>query len=115
ILISVTGFFRDPETFEILKKKIFPKILKHKSAHDSIRVWVPGCSTGEEVFSLAIALVEFSEAAGKRIQIQLFGTDVNETILNKARGATYPESIKGDMSQERMRRFFTRTDEGYRI
>jgi two-component system CheB/CheR fusion protein len=115
ILISVTGFFRDPEAFVILKKKIFPRILKHKSTDEAIRVWVPGCSTGEEVFSLAIALMEFMEAAGKKCPLQLFGTDVNETILNRARGATYPESIKADISPERLRSFFTRTDGGYHI
>jgi two-component system CheB/CheR fusion protein len=115
ILISVTGFFRDPEAFAVLNKKILPRILKHKSADEPIRVWVPGCSTGEEVFSLAITLVEFMEKAGKKCPIQLFGTDVNETILARARAATFPETIKGDVSPERLRRFFTRTDGSYRI
>ena len=106
ILISVTGFFRDPKVFETLKKKIFPRIVKHKSAEEAVRVWVPGCSSGEEVFSLAM---------GRKCPIQLFGTDVNETVLNRARNAIYPESIKADITPERLRRFFTRTDGGYRI
>ena len=115
ILISVTGFFRDPKVFETLKKKIFPRIVKHKSAEEAVRVWVPGCSSGEEVFSLAMALVEFMDKAGRKCPIQLFGTDVNETVLNRARNAIYPESIKADITPERLRRFFTRTDGGYRI
>ena len=115
ILISVTGFFRDPKVFETLKKKIFPRIVKHKSAEEAVRVWVPGCSSGEEVFSLAMALMEFMDKAGRKCPIQLFGTDVNETVLNRARNAIYPESIKADITPERLRRFFTRTDGGYRI
>jgi two-component system CheB/CheR fusion protein len=115
VLISVTGFFREPKASDILKKKIIPRILKHKAPEEPIRVWVPGCSTGEEVFSLAMALVEFIEAAGKKRPIQLFGTDVNEAVLNRACAATYPESIKTDMAPARLRRFFTRTDGGYRI
>ncbi len=115
VLISVTGFFRDPKAFEILKKKIFPRIVKHKSTDESIRIWVPGCSTGEEVYSLAMAVVEFMETAGKKWPIQLFGTDVNDAILNRARSGMYPESIKGDLSPARLRRFFARTDAGYRV
>ena len=115
ILISVTGFFRDPKVFDILKRKIFPRILKHKEGDEAIRVWVPGCSTGEEVFSLAIVLVEFMEAHEKKCPLQLFGTDVNETILNRARSAKYPEAIKADVSPERLRRFFTKADGGHRI
>jgi len=71
VLISVTGFFRDPAAFDALKKKIFPRIVKHKTGGDAIRVWVPGCSTGEEVFSLAIALMEFMEASKRKCPIQL--------------------------------------------
>ncbi|MEO6787439.1 MAG: CheR family methyltransferase, partial [Chthoniobacteraceae bacterium] len=115
ILISVTGFFRDPKAFEILKRKIFPRILKHKSGDESLRVWVPGCSTGEEVYSLAIMLMEFMAANERKCPIQIFGTDVNDTILNRARGATYPESIKENVSAERLRRFFTKADGGWRI
>ena len=115
LLISVTGFFRDPKVFETLKKKIFPRIVKHKSAEEAVRVWVPGCSSGEEVFSLAMALMEFMDKAGRKCPIQLFGTDVNETVLNRARNAIYPDSIKADITPERLRRFFTRTDGGYRI
>src|SRR5207249_5005548 len=85
ILISVTGFFREPETFEALKHEIFPSILKNRSADDAIRVWVPGCSTGEEVYSLAISLVEYLDRSRVHPSIQIFATDVNEAVLEKAR------------------------------
>ena len=114
ILISVTGFFSDSKVFEPLKKKIFPRILRHKSSDEAVRVWVPGCSTGEEVYSLAMALAEFMDKAGKKCPIQLFGTDVNEAVLNRARNAIYPDSIKADISPGRLRRFFTSTDGGWR-
>lgn len=115
ILISVTGFFRDPKAFEVMRKKILSRILRHKSEGESIRVWVPGCSTGEEVYSLAIMLVEFMDGADKKCPIQLFGTDVNDTVLNKARNAVYGEAIKTEVSPERLRRFFAKTEGGYRI
>jgi two-component system CheB/CheR fusion protein len=115
ILICVTGFFRDPKMFDLLKKKIFPKVLSHRQADAPIRLWVAGCSTGEEAYSLVIALVEFLEKAGVRCPIQLFGTDINESVITRARAGVYPERIRDDVSPERLRRFFTRSDGGYRI
>jgi two-component system CheB/CheR fusion protein len=115
ILICVTGFFRDAKMFEVLKKKIFPKILKSRQSNAPIRLWVAGCSTGEEAYSLVIALVEFLEKEGARCPIQLFGTDINESVINRARAGIYPEHIKDDVSAERLRKFFTKSDGGYRI
>ena len=115
ILICVTGFFRDPKMFELLKKKIFPKLLKNRQDDAPIRLWVAGCSTGEEAYSLVIALMEFLEKAGVRCPIQLFGTDINEAVIGRARGGLYPERIKDEMSAERLRKFFTKSDGGYRI
>lgn len=115
ILICVTSFFRDKKLFEVLKKKIFPRLLKNKSPDGPIRLWVAGCSTGEEVYSLAIALLEFLEKEGVHCPIQFFGSDINEAILNRARTGIYPESITADVSPERLRRFFTRAGNGYRI
>jgi two-component system CheB/CheR fusion protein len=115
ILICVTSFFRDAKMFEVLKKKIFPKILKNRLPDTPIRLWSAGCSTGEEAYSMVIALVEFLEKEGVRCPIQLFGTDINETVLKRARTGIYPERIKDDVSPERLQRFFTKAADGYRI
>src|SRR5438093_3109650 len=108
ILINVTGFFREPETFEALKHEIFPSILKNRSADDAIRVWVPGCSTGEEVYSLAICLVEYLDRSRVHPSIQIFATDVNEAVLEKARQGVYAASAS--ISAERLQRFFVPTN-----
>ncbi|MGH7951072.1 MAG: chemotaxis protein CheB, partial [Limisphaerales bacterium] len=114
VLINVTSFFRDPEMFEALKAEVFPEILK--SAPQAIRIWVPACSTGQEAYSIAIALLEFLENKPIPPAIQIFATDVNETIsIEKARRGFYPESIEGEISSERLRRYFTKEDGGYRI
>lgn len=115
LLIPVTSFFRDPEAFEALKNKVFPAILKDKSAKKGIRIWAPGCSTGEETYSLAIVLFEFLGDKAANFEIQLFGTDVNERGIEKARAGVYPERITQEVSPERLRRFFTKVDEGYRV
>jgi len=108
ILINVTGFFREPETFEALKQEVFPSILKNRSADDAIRIWVPGCSTGEEVYSLAICVVEYLDRSPVHPQIQIFATDVNEAVLEKARQGVYAASAP--ISAERLRRFFVTTN-----
>lgn len=115
ILICVTGFFRDAKMFEVLKKKILPKILKNRQPEAPIRLWVAGCSTGEEAYSMAIVLSEVMEKEGVRCPVQLFGTDINEAVLIRARAGLYPERIKDDVSPERLRKFFTKSDGGYRI
>lgn len=115
ILIHVTGFFRDAAVFQRLKKKVFPRILKGKGPDEPIRIWVPGCSTGEEVYSLAIALTEFMDERRMRHAVQVFGTDIHDGGLETARTALYPEHIRADVSAERLRRFFLKTQEGYRI
>ena len=115
LLIPVTSFFRDLEAFESLKNKVFPAILKDKSSKGSIRIWAPGCSTGEETYSLAIMLLEFLGDNVSPYQIQLFGTDANERGIEKARSGIYPERVAQEVSPERLRRFFTKVDEGYRV
>src|SRR5882724_11708088 len=85
ILIKVTSFFRNPDAFEALKAEVFPSILKHRSAEEPVRVWVPGCSTGEETYSQAIALLEFLGHRSADIPIQLFGTDLSQESIGKAR------------------------------
>src|SRR3979411_1081250 len=96
ILIKVTSFFRDPDAFEALKTEVFPSILKHRSSEEPVRVWVPGCSTGEEIYSHAIALLEFLGGRSADISIQLFGTDLHQGSIEKARAGIYPESIAAD-------------------
>src|SRR5438132_51584 len=115
LLIKVTSFFRDPAAFEALKAEVFPGILKHRSPEEPIRVWVPGCSTGEETYSQAIALLEFLGHRSADIPIQLFGTDLSQESIGKARAGVYPESILADVSPERLRRFFAKVEVGYRI
>jgi two-component system CheB/CheR fusion protein len=115
VLIHVTSFFRDPEVFAALKKEILPRLLARGSI-DAIRVWVPGCSTGEEVYSLAICLSEFlTEVGAPQIAIRMFGTDVSRRAIDRARRGVYPESIAEDVSAPRLARFFLKTERGYEI
>jgi two-component system, chemotaxis family, CheB/CheR fusion protein len=115
LLIPVTSFFRDLEAFEVLKSKVFPVIAKDKSSKRAIRIWAPGCSTGEELYSLAMVLVEFLGDQASHREIQLFGTDANERGIEKARAGIYPERISQEISPDRLRKFFIKTDEGYRV
>ena len=115
ILISVTSFFRDSESFETLKRTVFPRLLKDRSRHDPVRLWTLGCSTGEEAYSLAIAFMEAAEAAGSSIPVQLFASDLNAAGIEKARAGVYPKDIAKDVSPERLRRFFSEVDGQYRI
>jgi two-component system CheB/CheR fusion protein len=115
VLINVTGFFRDPEAFDVLRKEAFPVMLNGKGPNAPIRIWVPGCSTGEEAYSLAIVLLEYLGERASDFQIQIFATDVSENIIQKARTGTYPESIAMDITSERLRRFFQKVDSTYQI
>jgi two-component system CheB/CheR fusion protein len=116
LLINVTGFFRDPDVFEALKHAAFPEILHGKSVATPIRIWVPGCSTGQEAYSIAIALLEFLDDKPFRPTIQVFATDLSDSVaLERARTGIYPENIEGEVSPERLRRFFKREDHVYRI
>ena len=115
VLIHVTGFFRDPDVYEALAQTVFPKLLEHRQRDAPIRVWVPGCSSGEEVYSLAIILHEFLAAAGSEVPIKIFGTDVSLSVVECARAARYPESIERDVSPERLARCFTRAPGGYQV
>ncbi|TMH67226.1 MAG: PAS domain-containing protein [Betaproteobacteria bacterium] len=115
ILINVTSFFREPETFEALKNSVFPQILQNKPADAPIRIWVPGCSTGQEAYSLVMALLEFLEEKPGRPAIQMFATDLSEPLLQRAREGIYPENIEAEVTPDRLRRFFTRQDNQYRV
>ncbi|HEX3048749.1 MAG TPA: chemotaxis protein CheB [Bacillota bacterium] len=115
ILIGVTSFFREPESFEQLKAVVFPNLIKNKPDNIPLRIWAPGCSTGEEAYSLAIVLLEFLEEQGIKRPIQIFATDLNGAVIEKARSGIYPESIKQDVTPERLRRFFIKVSGGYQI
>lgn len=115
ILINVTSFFRNPEAFDALKQAAYPTIFKNRGPKDPIRVWVPGCSTGEEVYSHAICLVEYISEIGADVTLQVFGTDLSEIAIQKARAGIFKESIVTDVSPTRRARFFNKIEEGYQI
>ncbi|HYT62607.1 MAG TPA: chemotaxis protein CheB [Gemmatimonadales bacterium] len=115
ILINVTSFFRDPETFELLKARVFPRIINEHSSSDAIRMWVVGCSTGEEAYSLAIVFSEFMEREGRTWPVQIFATDLNGPGIERARNGLYPKSIAERVSPERLRRYFYEVDGKFRV
>ena len=115
ILIHVTQFFREPESFDALKKHVFPRILADARNRRPIRIWVPGCATGEEAYSIAIALLEHLGPESSGVPIQVFATDVSEEAIDHARLGLYSETITADVSPDRLRRFFTRVDGQFRI
>ena len=89
ILINVTSFFRDPEAFEVLKEKIFPRLVEHRAPDEPVRIWVVGCSTGEEAYSIAMAFTEFAGEGADHIPVQIFATDLNQKGIEKARAGLY--------------------------
>jgi len=114
LLITVTSFFRDPEAFKVLNDKVINEIVAHKETGGAIRVWVPGCASGEEAISLAILLTEARERLGKAVSIQVFATDIDDAAIGRARQAQFPESIAADVSPERLKIFFTKNDNVYK-
>jgi two-component system CheB/CheR fusion protein len=116
ILIHVTRFFREPDSYEYMTNHIFPQIVDARaSGEQPVRVWVPGCSTGEEAYSVAICLLEFLGDSASATPVQVFATDVSELAVEQARTGIYPHSISEDVSPERLRRFFNKVDGSYRI
>ena len=115
LLIGVTKFFRDPEGFEILKQKVIPNILKKKSATDSIRVWVTACSTGEEAYSLAILFKEIMDQENFIGDVKIFATDIDKDSIEYASSGIYPESIVTDVSDERLKKYFTKNNNTFKI
>lgn len=115
ILINVTSFFRDPETFRALGNKILPRLLHERKSGTQLRVWAPGCSTGEEAYSIAMCLVESMPSSSAAAPIQIFGTDISERSISIARTAIYPENQVVKLSPERQARFFKRVENGCRI
>ncbi len=115
VLITVTSFFRDPESYALLQESVLPTLIEQKGLNSPVRVWVTGCATGEECYSLAICLLERLSAYDVNLSIQIFGTDVSEEAIDIARQGNYSESQMAGVSAERRSRFFTRTEGRYQI
>lgn len=117
LLIGVTSFFREPMEWDMLKENVIPALLAQRSASDTIRVWVSGCSTGEEAYSLAIVFNEVLDKLGssQEYSMQIFATDLDNEAINKAREGVFPLSIAEEMSEERLNRYFIKMDRGYQV
>ena len=115
MLIHVTAFFRDPAAFAALKEHVFDKLRRSKGDGEDIRIWVPGCSTGEEVYSIAICLLESLGTRAERLSIKIFGSDLSEDAIRTARSGRYSEAALVGVTAERLSRFFQRAEGGYQI
>ncbi|MEO6196095.1 MAG: chemotaxis protein CheB [Thermoanaerobaculia bacterium] len=115
LLINVTSFFRNPEVFAALRQDVFPRLLQDRAADAPVRVWVPGCSTGEEAYSIAICLLESLDDVTAGPPIQIFGTDVRDGAVDKARAGIYLQNIAADVSPERLARFFAKVDGTFQV
>lgn len=115
LLIHVTGFFRDTETFEFLKSAFLPKLLKEKTSTETIRLWVVACSSGEEAYSIAMLLHELQQSKKTKIPIKIFATDLSEQVIREARAGRYSENDVKNISKQRMERYFTKSNGAYHI
>ncbi|QBR04075.1 PAS domain S-box protein (plasmid) [Paraburkholderia pallida] len=117
ILINVTSFFRDPDAFDAIRQRVLPAIMKNREPGTPLRIWVPGCSTGQEAYSLAIVVTEFLEETHRApLPVQIFATDLSDTMsLQQARQGLYPGSIEVEVPAGRLNRFFSREDSHYRV
>jgi two-component system CheB/CheR fusion protein len=115
MLITVTNFFRDSDAFEMVDKKVVHTVLESKSFDSAIRVWVPGCATGEEAYSLAMLFLEEMDNTDKNLNMQIFATDIDAEAVEHARAGVYPDSIAADVSAKRLKKFFTKVDNTYVI
>jgi two-component system, chemotaxis family, CheB/CheR fusion protein len=115
LLIHVTSFFRDPKVFDVLADRIIPDLIRRHNSDQPLRIWIAGCSTGEETYSLVMLFQEHIEATKRRIRLQVFASDIDAGAVATAREGVYPESIKAEVSPKRLARFFTKEDHGYRV
>lgn len=115
LLINVTRFFRDPGLFTALKKRFLPALLKKKDKQGEVRAWVPGCATGEEVYSLAICILEALGSRAYRMKVHIFGTDLSEAMIDHARAGIFSTAIQKDVSPARLKRFFVKREGSYQI
>jgi two-component system CheB/CheR fusion protein len=115
MLINVTSFFRDPAVYEALSKKIFPAIFKNRVENDIVRIWTPACANGEEAYSLAVCLFDFLKNKSLTTPVQIFGTDLNEVAIDKARAGIYQKPALANVSPQDLERYFIKTDGHYQI
>ncbi len=115
LLINVTSFFRDGKVFDYLAKTTIPELISASVADQPLRIWIAGCSTGEETYSLAMLLREEITASKRNVKLQIFATDVDADAVAQAREGLYPETITADVSPERLARFFSKDDHGYKV
>ena len=115
LLIGVTNFFREPQSWRFLEESVIAPLVHEHEWDEALRVWVPGCATGEEAYSLAMVLGEQLQAADKMCDIQIFASDIDQDALAFARAGIYPESVAADIPPERLRQFFTKGEHTYRI
>ncbi|WP_300340370.1 chemotaxis protein CheB [Accumulibacter sp.] len=115
LLINVSSFFRDPEAFALLGQQILPQLLADKPADYVLRIWVAGCASGEEAYSIAIQVREFMDQTQQAFKVQIYGTDLDEESIAVARAGFYPPNVAADLTPQRLQRFFLREDAGYRI
>ncbi len=120
LLINVTSFFRNPKVFEFLSASVIPDLLRDHPVGQPLRIWIAGCSTGEETYSLSMLLIEAIEklaksGAGRGIKLQVFASDVDQDAIARAREGQYPASIEDEISQARLERFFCKNEQGYRV
>lgn len=115
LLIGVTSFFRELESFEALRTAVLPEMIRQADREEPLRIWVPACSTGEEAYSLSILILECMEEIGTRTDFQIFASDVDEKAVEKARWGTYPETIETDISADRLRKFFSKSGNTYQV
>src|SRR5205085_1712819 len=115
LLINVTRFFRDTDTNKYLKENLFPRLFKGKKTGETLRIWVPACASGEEAYSIAILLLEIQDSQSPKIPIQIFATDLSAQAVSKARIGQYTQPELETVSPKRIQRFFTKSDNGYRV
>lgn len=115
MLINVTSFFRDAAVFEMLKRDVLPTLLSHRSESEALRVWVAGCATGEEAYSVAMVLRELADEHKRDWPVLIYGTDIDADAITVARAGLYPPNIAQDVTPERLRRFFVKEEGGFRV
>ena len=115
VLSRGTNFFRDPDSFEFLRQSVIPKIFAGKGVHDAVRIWSVGCATGEEVYSLAMLLMEYASRLAERPNLRIFATDIDQGAIAEARNGCYPAAIALDVPPEHLRRFFVQNGDHYQI
>lgn len=115
LLINVTSFFRDPEVFQYLKNTFLPKLLKSKKPGETLRIWVPACSSGEEAYSIAMLITELQENETQKIPFQIFATDLSEDAIRDARSGKYSQNDLAPINSKRVKRFFTKAGDTWSV